>query len=146
MTKMQICVNCVKKVEMSTNFYYTETRLHEGLEYTVSLQAYTGFQCTKCEEVYHTKHSENQIFCELKNVIGLLQTEEIRAGLKKTGYSQRGFAELTGIAEEVVSRWVNNRQMQSRSLDNFMRVFFNVKEARHVLASRWARGKTKGGK
>ncbi len=132
--KTELCVNCMKLVEMSNNFHYKETRRHDGLEYTVELKFYTGFKCNECEEVHHTKHSERQIIRELKNVIGLLQAEEIRAGLEKTGYSQKGFAELTGIAEEVVSRWVNHRQIQSRSSDNFMRVFFSFPEVRRALA------------
>ncbi|NUQ62920.1 MAG: helix-turn-helix transcriptional regulator [Pirellulales bacterium] len=39
------------------------------------------------------------------------------------------FAERTGIAQQTISRWMDNVQVQSRVLDNLMRLFFRSAEA-----------------
>jgi transcriptional regulator with XRE-family HTH domain len=47
--------------------------------------------------------------------------------------SQELLARLTGIGVATISRWERGRLLQNRALDNFLRVFFVVPEARRVL-------------
>ena len=63
-----------------------------------------------------------------------LAAEEIRYRLEALRLTQKDFAELLGVAQETVSRWLTNVQIQTRSLDRLMRLFFNSPELRKELA------------
>jgi transcriptional regulator with XRE-family HTH domain len=47
--------------------------------------------------------------------------------------SQKDLAERLGVAEATISRWETGAQIQSRALDNLLRVYFAVPEVRSVL-------------
>jgi transcriptional regulator with XRE-family HTH domain len=47
--------------------------------------------------------------------------------------TQKEAADRMGIAEATLSRWLTGTQIQSRSLDNLMRVFFAFPEVRVAL-------------
>ena len=48
--------------------------------------------------------------------------------------SQKAVAERLGIAEATLSRWVNGLLVQSRALDNYLRVYFESPEVREMLS------------
>jgi len=55
--------------------------------------------------------------------------------LGELGLTQRNFAERLGVAPETVSRWLNGVCIQTRALDNLMRVFFGFSSVRDVLTA-----------
>ena len=52
---------------------------------------------------------------------------------------QTQLAERLGVAAETISRWENGALIQSRSMDNLLRVYFAIPEVRNVLAKGGAR-------
>ncbi|MBI3468595.1 MAG: transposase [Planctomycetes bacterium] len=44
-------------------------------------------------------------------------------------------ARQLGIAEATLSRWLNETQIQSRAMDNLLRVFFAFPEVRRALSA-----------
>ena len=52
---------------------------------------------------------------------------------EKLGLTQKQFANLLGVGEATISRWESGAMIQSRAMDNFLRVFFAVPQARDAL-------------
>lgn len=51
---------------------------------------------------------------------------------------------MLGVAQETVSRWLTNVQIQTRSLDRLMRLFFKSPELRKELAEMNGAGTVSG--
>jgi transcriptional regulator with XRE-family HTH domain len=65
----------------------------------------------------------------------LLTSSEIREGISTLGLSQKEAAERLGIAEATLSRWLTDTVIQSRAMDNYLRVFFRFPEVRAALGA-----------
>jgi transcriptional regulator with XRE-family HTH domain len=63
----------------------------------------------------------------------LLTPEEMRAALERVGITQKEAADRLGIAEATLSRWLSETQIQSRAMDNLLRVFFAFPQVRTAL-------------
>jgi transcriptional regulator with XRE-family HTH domain len=63
----------------------------------------------------------------------LLSPEEIAAALERLNMTQKEAAERLGIAEATLSRWLTNTQIQTRAMDNLLRVYFAIPEVRQAL-------------
>jgi len=46
---------------------------------------------------------------------------------------QKSLAAALGIAEATLSRWLNGGLIQSRAMDNLLRVYFGIPAVREVL-------------
>ena len=90
-------------------------------------------KCQRCGEEFFTNLADEQIAAALREFLGLLQPHDIRRRLDKLGLTQRSFAARLGVAPETVSRWLNGLCIQTRALDNLMRVFFGLASVRDVL-------------
>ena len=77
---------------------------------------------------------DDQINAALCAHLGLLTPDQIREGIDRLGLTQKEIAERLGIAEATLSRWVNRCVIQSRAMDNYLRVFFRFPEVRAVLS------------
>ena len=106
---------------------------HDGKEHSFTIPALAVDQCKNCGYELFTNITDDQISAELRRHLGLLQPEEILAGLESLGLSQKAFAERLGVAAETVSRWVNGFLIQSRAMDNLMRLFFAYPQVRNAL-------------
>jgi len=62
----------------------------------------------------------------------------MRQGIAKLGLKQQELAEQLGVAPETISRWVNGALIQSRAMDNLLRLYFDSKEVRSLLRQRFA--------
>jgi transcriptional regulator with XRE-family HTH domain len=60
----------------------------------------------------------------------------MRIALARIGLSQKDAAERLGIAEETLSRWLNESQIQSRAMDNLLRAFFAFPAVRSALSGK----------
>jgi transcriptional regulator with XRE-family HTH domain len=67
--------------------------------------------------------------------LGLLTPQQIQEGIERLGMTQKEVAERLGIAEATLSRWLTNTVIQSRAMDNYLRVFFRFPEVRAVLSA-----------
>jgi len=57
----------------------------------------------------------------------------MRKGIGQLGLKQQALAERLGVAPETISRWVNGALIQSRAMDNLLRLYFALPEVRAVL-------------
>ena len=91
--------------------------------------------CQNCGDKRFTLDVDDQINAALCAHLGLLTPERIRAEIERLGLSQKQVAERLGIAEATLSRWVSKQVIQSRAMDNYLRVFFQFPEVRTALAA-----------
>jgi DNA-binding transcriptional regulator YiaG len=90
--------------------------------------------CQSCGEKVITLEVDDAINAALYDHLGLLTPDQIREGIERLGLTQKEIAEWLGIAEATLSRWVNRCVIQSRAMDNYLRVFFRFPEVRAVLS------------
>jgi DNA-binding transcriptional regulator YiaG len=90
--------------------------------------------CRVCGEKVFTEKVDDQINAGLRSHLRLLTPDEMRAALERVSMTQRNAAESLGIAEETLSRWLNETQIQSRAMDNLLRVFFAFPVVRNALS------------
>jgi putative zinc finger/helix-turn-helix YgiT family protein len=127
------CRHCGKtEVSMGCVRYDAEIR-HDGRLYRFTIPQLRLPVCRACGEKVFTDKVDDQISDALRVHLHLLTPEEMRAGIERLSLTQKEAAEWLGIAEATLSRWLTNTQIQSRALDNLLRVFFAVPEARALL-------------
>jgi len=80
--------------------------------------------------------ANDQITDALRRQVGLLTPEQIRKNRESLGLVQREIASILGVGESTVSRWETGTQIQQRSLDKLMRLYFAFPDVRLVLADK----------
>ena len=127
------CHHCGKnEVVMKTVSYDAEFR-HDGRLHEFTVPQLKIPVCEACSEKVFTEEVDDQITDELRAHLHLLTPAEMRTALDRLGLTQKEAAERLGIAEATLSRWLTDTQIQSRALDNLLRVFFACPEAREML-------------
>ena len=127
------CRQCGKQeVVLATTEYAAEVR-HDGRLYNFTIPNLEIPVCQACGARIFTDTVDAQVNDALRAHLKLLTPTQIRDGIKRIGLSQKEVAGRLGIAEATLSRWLTNTQIQSRALDNLLRLFFALPEARAVL-------------
>jgi putative zinc finger/helix-turn-helix YgiT family protein len=128
------CGNCGKdEVRMAEVSYDTEVK-YDGRLYTITVPKLHLPICQACGAKVFTGQVDGQINAALHSQLSLLTPEEIRMALDRLEMKQKEVAERLGIAEATLSRWLNETQIQSRAMDNLMRVFFAFPGVRRALS------------
>lgn len=129
------CPKCLKReVRAGTLDRHVTTVKHDGRGYAVSVDNLRVARCGACGEVVFTLESDEQISRALRDQLGLLLPEEIRALRGRRRQEELG--DLLGIAAETVSRWETGAVIQSRALDNLLRLYATVPGVEDALRRR----------
>jgi putative zinc finger/helix-turn-helix YgiT family protein len=91
--------------------------------------------CRNCGEKVFTEVVDDQLTEALRQHLSLLTPEQIREGIERLGLTQKEVAERLGIAEDLLWRWANGFSIQSRAMDNLLRLFFQFPEVRTALST-----------
>jgi DNA-binding transcriptional regulator YiaG len=129
----RVCTHCGETAVSPANISYDAAVKHDGRLQRFPISRLMIDKCQHCGEEFFTNRSDEQITAGLREFLGLLQPHDIRLRLDELGLTQRDFAARLGVAPETVSRWLNGLSIQTRALDNLMRVFFNFASVREVL-------------
>jgi putative zinc finger/helix-turn-helix YgiT family protein len=113
---------------------YTAEVVHDGRSYTVTVPALRLFRCRNCGEAVLDTEANEQISRAFRRQAGLLTPEEIRQKREALGLKQKELAERLGVAKETLSRWETGGQVQQRSLDRLLRLYFALPEVRAFLS------------
>jgi putative zinc finger/helix-turn-helix YgiT family protein len=112
---------------------YTAKVKHDGVIYELLVPSLEVPRCQTCGETYTTNAVDEQVSDALRSRLHLLTPAQIRKGIEKLGLKQQTLAERLGVAPETISRWVNGALIQSRAMDNLLRLFFALPEVREAL-------------
>lgn len=133
------CGSCGEQAVTEGSVSYKASIKHEGRLHEIEIPQLVVPKCEKCGELSFNNRADEQINAALRNKLGLMQPDEIRQERNRLGLNQEELAELTGVAKESISRWENGAQIQSRSTDKLLRIFFRFGEVRNWLAGDDAR-------
>ena len=135
------CGRCRQREVYPVEEEYTTEVVHDGRSYSVTVPALRVFRCRNCGEAVLDTEANRQISLAFRRQAGLLTPEEIRQGRKALGLKQEELAGRLGVAESTLSRWETGAQIQQRSLDKLLRLFFTLPEVRWALAEVPAQGR-----
>jgi DNA-binding transcriptional regulator YiaG len=128
------CRHCGKnQIVMATIDYDAEVR-HDGRLYAFKVADLHLPICQACGNRVFTETVDDQINAALRLNLRLLTPDEMREQLERINMTQKEAAERLGVAEATLSRWLNETQIQSRAMDNFLRVFFAFPQVRCALS------------
>ncbi len=127
------CPNCLTSTIVPTVTDYTAKVKHDGVVHELHLPALEVPRCQTCGEIVITTAIDEQINEALRAHLRLLTPDQIRREIEELDLKQRELAERLGVAPETISRWVNGALIQSRAMDNFLRVYFALPEVRRML-------------
>jgi putative zinc finger/helix-turn-helix YgiT family protein len=127
------CPECGKaEVRPATIAYDAEVK-HDGRLYRFHIARLPVNKCGTCGEVLFGAATDDRLSRGLREHLALLSPEQIRDGLTALGLQQKEFAEQIGVAAETISRWLSGTHIQSRAMDNLMRLFFAFDNVRLTL-------------
>jgi len=112
---------------------YTAKVKHDGVVYELHLPSLEVPRCQTCGETYTTTAVDEQVSDALRSRLHLLTPAQIRKGIDKLGLKPQELAERLGVSPETISRWVSGALIQSKAMDNLLRLFFALPEVRDVL-------------
>jgi len=108
---------------------------YEGRSYEFEVPDLEVFECRKCGEQLFNIEADHKISGAFRGELGLLQPEQVRAGRKALGLSQKELAAHLGVAEESISRWETGALIQSRVVDRQIRLYFQLPAVRTLLGA-----------
>jgi putative zinc finger/helix-turn-helix YgiT family protein len=127
------CSNCFTATVVPTVLDYTAKVKQDGVIHELHLPALEIPRCQTCGETVVTSAVDERINDALRSRLHLLTPAQIRQGIEKLDLKQQELAERLGVAPETISRWVNGFLIQTRAMDNLLRLFFALPEVRSVL-------------
>jgi putative zinc finger/helix-turn-helix YgiT family protein len=130
------CLECREKEVYPLITDYTTTIKHDGRPCTIRIPDLAIPTCRKCGEQVFTSPEDERIRDALRTHVGLLTSQQIRASRAELGLSQQELAEPLGIAKETISNWESGA-IQSRAMDNLLRLYFESEEVRKLLRQRF---------
>ena len=132
------CVDCKAKEVFPKVTDYTTTVKHDGRAYTIRIPDLAIPTCRKCGTQTFSVGDDDRIIAALRAQLGLLTPQEIHDLRGQHELSQQEMAEQLGVAQETISRWETGALIQSRAMDNLLRLFFESEEVRILLRRRFA--------
>jgi putative zinc finger/helix-turn-helix YgiT family protein len=112
---------------------YTAKVKHDGVVHELHFPALEVPRCQTCGETVITTAVDERINDALRSRVHLLTPAQIRKGLDDLGLQEQELAQRLGVAGETISRWVTGALIQSRAMDNLLRLFFALPQVRDVL-------------
>ena len=135
-----LCTKCKAKEVFPLKTDYTTTVKHDKQSYTIRVPDLSIPTCRKCGERVFAVGMDAPIFDALRAQAGLLTPLNIQQDRAQLELTQEELAEMLGVDMELISSWERGGRIQSRALDNLLRLFFESQEARNLLERRLSVG------
>jgi putative zinc finger/helix-turn-helix YgiT family protein len=131
------CFDCRAREVFPKATNYTTTVKHDGRAYTISIPDLAIPTCRNCGAQTFSVGDDDRIVAALRTEVGLLTPPEIQRQRGQRGMTQQELAEQLGVAKETISRWETGGMIQSRAMDNLLRLYFGSAEVRTLLRQRF---------
>jgi putative zinc finger/helix-turn-helix YgiT family protein len=131
----RVCPACRQREVRPAKIERTLKVRYDGAKYEIIVRDLPVERCGHCGEVTFSNDADQAIDRALRDHIGLLHPEEIRANRKTLDLTQAQFAEQIGCAHETLSRWETGTITQSRHYDRMLRAYFHLPVLRDFLRS-----------
>jgi putative zinc finger/helix-turn-helix YgiT family protein len=128
-----LCINCFTPTVVPTVIDYTAKVKQDGVIHELHLPGIEVPRCQTCGQLTVTTEVDEQVSDALRARLRLLTPAQMRKGIENLGLKQQELAERLGVAAETISRWLHGALIQSRAMDNLLRLYFAVPEVREVL-------------
>ena len=129
------CPECGKVEVQPAIIPYDAEVKHDGRLYAFRIPALQVNKCAACGEVLFSNVTDDQISQALREHLTLLSPRQIRDALRALGLKQKDLGDRIGVAPETISRWISGTHIQSRAMDNLMRLFFAFDNVRSALSA-----------
>jgi len=129
----RICPICRERQVYPRVVSYATDVAHDGKLHRVVIKKLKTPFCVGCQTACPDLAANQQITVEFLRQAKLLTPEQIRNGREALKLTQKQLASYLGIAEATMSRWETGGQIQQRSLDNLLRIFFACPDVRRKL-------------
>jgi putative zinc finger/helix-turn-helix YgiT family protein len=131
------CRSCGKQSLGPVIVDYSTEMEHDGRLYAFAVPNLNILECASCHERVLPDEAFVRITDRLRAEAGLLTPTEIKEKRKKIeGLTQELLATHLGVAKETISRWETGGQIQQRSHDLLLRLYFDLSDARRYLDRR----------
>ncbi len=127
------CANCLTATVVPTVLDHATQVKHDGVVYDLVLPGIEVPRCSTCGTTVITEAVDDLVTDALRARLALLAPAQMKAAIERLGLKQQELAARIGVAPETVSRWVNGVLIQSRAMDNLLRLFFALPEVRDAL-------------
>jgi DNA-binding transcriptional regulator YiaG len=129
------CGRCGEQAVYGAIVDYTTTEYHGALPHTVTIAGLKTPKCAKCGQVAPDLEARDAITAAFMRQINLLMPAQIREHRLKANLTEHELAAALGVADDVVAKMENGDMIQSRTLDNLMRLFFGLAQVREILTT-----------
>lgn len=127
------CPKCRKPEVYRAKMSHTSQISHDGRLHTVNVPNLKVPRCRACNELVFDNDADEQISLAFRAQLRMLSPEQIRNGRTLLKLTQKELAERLGVAAETISRWETGALIQSRAMDNLLRVYFAIPQVRSAL-------------
>jgi putative zinc finger/helix-turn-helix YgiT family protein len=128
------CAGCRQRAVYPDTVDYATTLEHDGRSYDVRVPALEVPRCRHCGKLVMVDSANRAVSDALREAAGLLTPAQIRKNREELGLTQKQLAAHLGVADATVSRWETGAQIQQRSLDRLLRLYFGAPGVRAALA------------
>ncbi len=128
------CSNCGEKSIYEAILDYTTQMPHDRCEYTVRVSGLRAARCTNCGKVKLDVEALDAVDAAFRCQLNLLTPEQIHEQRLKTKLTSSDLASALGVEDFVVQQLEPGDQIQSRTLDNLMRLLFGLAQPQDLLA------------
>jgi putative zinc finger/helix-turn-helix YgiT family protein len=130
------CIECKEKEVYPLETDYECTLKHDDNSYTIRIPNLPIPTCRNCGSRVFTPKVDDRIVAALRDHIDLLTPQQIDEGRVQMGLSPMQLAKQLGVTEEMLLRWEQGLLIQSRAMDNLLRVYFESEQVRMLLQRR----------
>ena len=128
------CAACRERRVYPAAVDYAATIEHDGRPYDVRIPGLKVPRCENCGKLVMVESANLAVSDALRHAAGLLTPAQIRENREALGLTQKQLAARLRVADATVSRWETGAQIQQRSLDFLLRLFFAAEEVRSLAA------------
>ena len=127
------CFRCRQREVVRATIAYTAEVNHDGTVHSIVIPALEVPRCQACGELVFDNIADEQINAALRAHLHLMTPDEIQSGRQRLKFTQTALAEQLGVSEQTIVNWEEGLEIQSRAMNNLLRVYFASPEARAVL-------------